>query len=507
MICVTIGRGRHSSLTEEWEAAAKAGTDLVELRIDCLRRDPDLKRILKQRPTPMVFTIRRGVDGGLWRGNEEKRLQLLREAIALGVNYVDLEQDIAGKIRRFGKTKRIVSYHNLKTTPVDIEDIADKSDELDPDIVKIATSASTLADTSRVLHLGVTGKFPTIPIAMGESGVFTRILGAKFGAPFTYAGFNPDRVFAVGMPQFPVLRKDYFYNQIDSKTEIYGVIGEPIEQSLSPAVHNAAFRHLGLNKVMVPFLVSGGDLETFFRELSWLDIKGCSVTIPHKEAIVSLLQQMEGAVERTGSCNTVVIDGDGRRIGHNTDYRAAMESLEAAMGGGGGGGEGGDDSEASSPLVDKQVLILGAGGVARSIAFGLMRRGAHLTVTNRHDERATGLAEEIGCRMVTWSQRATSIADVIINCTPVGMHPNLDDTPLPPAAFPRPGIVLFDTVYHPENTMLLKLGRERQATTITGVEMFLRQAALQFKIYTGLDAPLDVMKETLKRKLRPLRDE
>ena len=252
------------------------------------------------------------------------------------MDYVDLEQDIARKIRRFGKTKRIVSYHNLKTTPVDIQDIADKSDELDPDIVKIATSASTLADASRVLHLGVTGKVPTIPIAMGEIGVFTRILGAKLGAPFTYAGFNPERVFAAGMLQFPVVRKDYFYNQIDSKTEIYGVIGDPIEQSLSPAVHNAAFRHLGLNKVMVPFLVPGGDLETFFRELLWLDIKGCSVTIPHKEAIVSFLQQMEGAVERTGSCNTVVFDGDGRRIGHNTDYRAAMESLEAAMGGGGG---------------------------------------------------------------------------------------------------------------------------------------------------------------------------
>jgi 3-dehydroquinate dehydratase / shikimate dehydrogenase len=500
MICVTIGRGRHSSLTEEWASAAKAGTDLVELRIDCLRRDPDLKRILKQRPTPMVFTIRRGVDGGLWRGNEEKRLQLLREAIALGVDYVDLEQDIASNIRRFGKTKRIVSYHNLKSTPADIQDIAEKSDDLDPDIVKVATTASTLAEASRVLRLGVTGKFPTIPIAMGEIGVFTRILGAKFGAPFTYAGFNPERVFAVGIQQYSVVKKDYFYNQIDSKTEIYGVIGDPIEQSLSPAVHNAAFRHLGLNKILVPILVPGGELETFFRELSWLEIKGCSVTIPHKEAIIPFLQQKEEAVERSGSCNTVVFENEGRRIGYNTDYRAAMESLEGAMGGGG-------DSEAFSPLIDKQVLIMGSGGVARSIAFGLMRRGAHLTITNRHDERATSLAEELGCRMVTWSQRATIIADVIINCTPVGMHPNVDDTPLPPAAFPRPGIVLFDAVYHPENTMLLKLGRERQATAITGVEMFLRQAALQFKIYTNLDAPLDVMRDTLKRKLGPLRDE
>ena len=501
MICATIGRGRHSSLTEEWEAAAKAGVDLVELRIDCLRRDPDLKRILKDRPTPLVFTIRRGMDGGLWRGNEEKRQQLLREAIALGVDYVDLEQDIAGKIRRFGKTQRVISYHNLKATPVDVQDLAEKAEEMDPDIVKVATAATTLAEASRVLHLGVTGKFPTIPIAMGEIGVFTRILGAKLGAPFTYAGFNPERTFAAGMLDYRVLKRDYFYNQIDSKTEVYGVIGDPIEQSLSPAIHNAAFRHLGLNKVLVPFLVPNGELEAFFRDLLWLDIKAVSVTIPHKEAIVAMLQQKEGAVERTGSCNTVVVDSDGRRIGYNTDYRAAMDSLEAGMGGGG------DESEDASPLLDKQVLILGAGGVARSIAFGLMRRGVHLTITNRHDERASALAEEVGCRFVTWSQRATSIADVIINCTPVGMHPMVDDTPLPPSAFPRQGIVVFDTVYHPENTMLLKLARERQATVITGVDMFLRQAALQFKIYTGQDAPMDVMRAALKRKLGPIRDE
>ena len=123
MICVTIGRGRHSSLAEEWKAAAEAGVELVELRLDCLRRDPDLKRILKDRPTPAVFTIRRGVDGGLWRGNEDRRQQLLREAVALGVDYVDLEMDIAPKIRRFGKTKRIVSYHNFNEVPGDLEEI------------------------------------------------------------------------------------------------------------------------------------------------------------------------------------------------------------------------------------------------------------------------------------------------------------------------------------------------------------------------------------------------
>jgi 3-dehydroquinate dehydratase/shikimate dehydrogenase len=216
--------------------------------------------------------------------------------------------------------------------------------------------------------------------------------------------------------------------------------------------------------------------------------------------VIPLLEHKENSVERTGSCNTVVRNEDGKWTGYNTDYRAAMDSLEEIM-----GKE--DAPDAPSPLLEKQVLILGAGGVARSLAFGVSRRGASVTITNRHDEKATGLAEEIGCRSATWSMRATMIADVIINCTPVGMHPNVDDTPLPPSAFQRSNMVVFDTIYHPENTMMLKLARERGCKTLTGVDMFVRQAALQFKLYTGQDAPTDLMREALKRKLKPLREE
>jgi 3-dehydroquinate dehydratase / shikimate dehydrogenase len=497
MICVTIGRGRHSSLAEEWTAAAEAGVELVELRIDCLRRDPDLKRILAKRPTPMVFTIRRGADGGLWRGSEEKRMALIREAIALGVDYIDLEMDIAPKIRRFGKTKRIVSYHNFRGTPGELQDLAEQCDEMDADVVKVATLAESVADASRVLELGRKSTVPTIPIAMGDIGVFTRILGRKFGGPFTYAGFNPERVFAPGMPLWSDLQHDYVYDKIDADTEVYGVIGDPIGHSLSPAIHNTAFRALGLNKVLVPFLIPSGTLEASLNALEWLELKGISVTIPHKEAVVELLAAKDGAVEKTNSCNTVVIQ-DGKKTGYNTDYRAAMDTLEDALGGR-------TEGEDSSPLLDKQVLLLGAGGVARAIAFGLARRGANLTVTNRHDERATALAEEVGCRTVSWSQRASTLADIIVNCTPVGMHPQVDDTPVPPAAFQRPGMIAFDTVYHPENTMFLKLARERAGTTVSGVDMFVYQAAVQFKLYTGKDAPVDLMREVVRRKLGPIR--
>ena len=149
MICVTIGRGRHRTLVEEWKAAADAGAKLVELRIDCLRREPDLRRLLAERYTPLLFTIRKSSDGGLWRGDEEKRRRLLREAIVAGVDYVDLETDVASEIRRFGKTKRIISYHNFQHVPEDLEDRARSMAELDADIVKIAALARTIPQASR----------------------------------------------------------------------------------------------------------------------------------------------------------------------------------------------------------------------------------------------------------------------------------------------------------------------------------------------------------------------
>jgi 3-dehydroquinate dehydratase/shikimate dehydrogenase len=172
-----------------------------------------------------------------------------------------------------------------------------------------------------------------------------------------------------------------------------------------------------------------------------------------------------------------------------------MESLEEGLGGRAEGDV--------SPLLNKQVMILGAGGVARSLAFGLQRRGAGVILCNRHDERATDLAEEVGCRMIDWAMRAGTLTDVLINCTPVGMHPNVDDTPIPPAGF-KPGMLAFDTVYHPENTMFLKLAKERGCITVSGVDMFVRQASLQFKHFTGQDAPVDLMRKVVKRKLGPL---
>ncbi len=496
MICAILGRGRHAALAEEWKAAGEAGVELAEIRVDCLRREPDLKRVLRERPTAMVFTVRRGVDGGLWRGPEEKRQRLIREAIVAGVDFVDVEMDVAREIRRFGKTQRIVSYHNLKQTPPDLLEIAQQCEEMDADVVKIACRAHSLAEAMKILQVASKMETPTIAIAMGEIGSFTRVLGAKYGAPFTYANFNVDRSFAPGMYRFDELKRDYFYDEINAETEVYAVIGDPIGHSLSPPIHNAAFRSLGQNKVMVPILMPGERLKASLDDVAWLGIKGYSITIPHKQAALALLTQADGAVDRTSACNTMIVKDDGSKVGYNTDYRAAMDSLEAAYGGPLEGGV--------SPLMGKSVVILGAGGVARPIGFGMVRRGAVVTLCNRNDEKATKLAEELSCRSTSWSMRASMVPDIVINCTPVGMHPNVDDTPMPPAGF-RPGMVVMDTVYHPENTMFLKLARERECKTVSGVDMFIRQAALQSQLYTGQEPPVELMRDVVRRKLGPIR--
>jgi 3-dehydroquinate dehydratase / shikimate dehydrogenase len=198
MICVTIGRGRHRYLIAEHQHLVNQGAQLVELRLDCIVRKVELGRLIKNRPCPVVITIRRKQDGGLWKGTEQERILLLRQAIAAGVEYVDLEDDIAMQIPRFGKTKRIISLHNFQETPEDLPAIHMRLAALDADIVKIATMANQPHDNLRVLEMMRESECPTIGMCMGDIGTPSRILGPKFGAPFTYATFHHERALAPG---------------------------------------------------------------------------------------------------------------------------------------------------------------------------------------------------------------------------------------------------------------------------------------------------------------------
>lgn len=488
MICVSIGRGRHKMMMAEHRHLAEQGIELVELRLDYIRRAVNLKRLLRNRHCPVIATCRRKEDGGMWEGTEHERIVLLRTAIVDGADYIDLEEDIAGDIPRFGKTKRIISYHNFRETPDELEKLHARMCKLDPDIVKIATMAHSPDDNRRILHLMKNSTQPTVALCMGEIGMPTRILGGKFGAPFTYATFHHERQLAPGQLSYEQMKEVYNYDAINEQTQIFGVIADPVGHSLSPVIHNAAFRHLGLDMLYLPFRVPRENLDSFLSQCHDLDIRGLSVTIPHKEDVLRSCREVDGAVNGIGAANTLVFENENLVVGYNTDFHAAMQSLEEAA----------REDASPNPLGERKALILGAGGVAKAIAYGLRRRKAEVVIASRTRFRSETLADQLQCRAIDWDGRYEEEFDIIINGTPVGMHPNVDATPYDGERLSY-SVIVFDTVYNPEQTLFIKQARAQGCKVITGVDMFIRQAAMQFKYFTGQEAPEEVMREEFKR--------
>ncbi len=490
MICVSLARTRHKMVTLEHQALADRGAELVELRVDWLQREPELKKLLEGRPTPVVFTCRRPADGGRWAGTEEQRQTLLRSAIVAGVEYVDIERDIATKIRRYGKTKRIISHHDFNQTPDDIEAIYAEMVEMDADIIKVVTMANSPHDCIRLLKLCKDARKPTVAFCMGEFGLLSRLLCGRYGAPFTYATFSKEREIAPGQLSFDEMKHLYHYDRITPKTQVFGVLGDPIGHSLSPLLHNTAMRAANYDGVYLPLRVPPDQFSKTLDEFEWVGIRGYSVTIPHKEAALAKADQCEEIVRQIGAANTLLKQA-GQWWADNTDYTAAMESLATGL-------------REQEILDGKKVLLLGAGGAARAIALGIVRAGGGLVIASRTTDRAKKLATELGCRYVTWENRGSELIDVLINCTPVGMHPNVDESPFQ-AHWLREEMLVFDTIYNPEQTLLLKQARERNCRTVSGQEMFVRQAAAQFQAFTDMVPPMELMRDTLRRGISAVR--
>jgi shikimate dehydrogenase len=267
------------------------------------------------------------------------------------------------------------------------------------------------------------------------------------------------------------------------KTILCGIIGNPIEHSLSPAIHNAAFEHLGLNYVYLAFCVS--DVAGAMQGMKALNIRGFSVTVPHKIEVIKYLDEIDPVAQQIGAVNTVVND-DGYLIGYNTDWLGFVRSLEAY-----------------TSIPDKRVVILGAGGVARAIAFGIKERGGNMTILNRtvEIEMAQALATEIGCDWGDLSQcESVTAAEIVINATSVGMYPDVAKTVIA-SQYLRPEQIIYDVVYNPLETRLLREAKARGCQVIPGYEMLLLQGVAQFELWTGKSAPVDLMRTILKNRL------
>ena len=479
MICVPVmASTRETMLTQMNEAANDA--DILELRLDHFptATKADVESLVRARPKPIIATNRPRRQGGRCTLPEARRLETLMWAAKAGAEYADLEYDCASKelVESLLPSKAIISYHDFDTTPKDLGKIISKIPALRGTIRKVATMANDITDSIRMLKEIKRARGDLIGICMGERGEITRIVGPLVGSPITYGSSGQGNESAPGQIPARIMNEVYGVNTLRKETKIYGLIGNPVAKSKGYLVHNEAFRAAKYNAVYVNLLVDR--LGPFLDEATPM-IEGFSVTMPFKEQIMEHLDQMDGDARKIGAVNTVV-KKNGKLAGSNTDGAGALRALEK-----------------HTTVNGKRALVLGAGGSARAIVHALMKAGARVTIANRTEAKGRALAVEFGCESIGPKEISSSQQDIVINTTSVGMDPHLDESPAPRSFLKD--MVVFDIIYSPPITKLLNDARANGCTIVTGEEMFLAQAALQSKLWTGKEPNMDAMEEALKR--------
>ncbi|KAF3600283.1 hypothetical protein F2Q69_00039106 [Brassica cretica] len=501
LICAPVMADSIDKMVTEACKAQELGADLVEIRLDSLKDfNPleDLETIINKSPLPTLFTYRPKWEGGQYEGDENERLDVLRLAMELGADYIDVELQVATEFIKSIEGKKpenfsvIVSSHNYQNTPSveDLSDLALRIQQAGADIVKIATTAVDITDVARMFHITSNAQVPTIGLVMGERGLMSRILCSKFGGYLTFGTLESGKVSAPGQPTIKDLLDLYNFRRIGPDTKVYGIIGKPVSHSKSPIVHNQAFMSVDYNGVYVHLLVD--DLESFLKTYSSSDFAGFSCTIPHKEAALKCCDEVDPLAKSIGAVNTILRrQSDGKLLGYNTDCIGSISAIEDGLR---SSSDASSVASSSSPLAGKTVVVIGAGGAGKALAYGAKEKGAKVVIANRTYERALELAEAIGGKALSLTDLDNFHPEdgmVLANTTSMGMQPNVDETPISKHALKHYALV-FDAVYTPRVTRLLREAEECGAITVSGSEMFVRQAYEQFEIFTGLPAPKEL---------------
>jgi 3-dehydroquinate dehydratase / shikimate dehydrogenase len=501
-LCVAIQASSPAEMIER-AVAALADSKFLELRLDSLSKPaavlPAIRALFADhRDAILIATCRRKPFGGNFGGSLAEELAALLGAAEAGCQIVDLEVESAEEAKRatlakFRESLRaagtalLISFHDFTRTK-DLNHAAQRIEAFAPEFVKVVSTAKTLADNLAVLHFIEDRSLSAqvVGIAMGEQGVVSRVLGPRAGAAFTFASPSDGAETAPGQVKARVLRDLYRIDHLDRATQLFGVAGNPINHSLSPLMHNTAFRKEGLNAVLLPLKVRAlSDLLTLVRELP---LAGVAVTMPLKQEI---LPHLANPVSRTavplthriGACNTLRIAADGKIVGFNTDVDGVVRPLEKRL-----------------KLKGARIAVLGAGGAARAAVFGLVQQGAEVFVVNRTHEKAVALARQAKAKALKHELLGKNRFDALVNSTPCGMAGSKEALPL--AADELNAGIVFDMVYNPLETPLLKLAWDRGIPVISGLEMFVQQGARQFEIWTGKPAPEAEMLRVVELELR-----
>lgn len=489
-LCVAITGTEATELLDKAEAVLRENA-LIELRLDHLKSPlaalPQLRQLMQARPDAIVIaTCRRTEAGGKFHGSVEAELEVLRKATECGCPAVDVALESAEAMTTEaweelrGRAAMVLSSHDFESTGK-LEETFARMRAFPADFYKLIGTATCLHDNvvmTRFLEQH-SSEYSMVGACMGEQGMLSRILGIRAGGAFTFGSAEQGKETAPGQPTYRELRDFYRIEQIESVTKVYGIAGDPVAHSMSPWVMNSAFRRENVNAVYVP--LQAKTLDDLLSTVRDLPLNGLSVTMPYKQAMVEHLDNSDVLTRRTGACNTIVRGKDGRLFGFNTDVYGIVAAIEPRI-----------------ALQGARVLVLGAGGAARAAVFGLRAKGAEVFILNRTEATAQALAKESESAVVKRSELPKLSFDIIFNATPVGMGPD-KNSPLEEDELNA--VWVFDSVYNPIETPLLKLAQAKGCGTISGAEMFVHQAARQFEIWTGKPAPLDNIRQVLLRQL------
>ncbi|XP_019187937.1 PREDICTED: bifunctional 3-dehydroquinate dehydratase/shikimate dehydrogenase, chloroplastic-like [Ipomoea nil] len=511
MVCAPLMAPSVEELINGMYRAKEQGADLVEIRLDSIKDfnpKQDLQTLLRNKPLPVLIVYRPIWEGYNLEGDDDKQLETLRLATELGADYVDFELKIAYDFKKEdrkncnGSSKMIVSCYveNLVSSKEDLSDVVARIQSTEADIIKVVTDATDITELSKLFQLLSHCQVPVIAYSIGERGLISQLLGPKFGGVIVYGSIEGSPV--PGVPTIDHLRNAYQIEDMDADTKVFGLVSKPVSHSKGPLLHNPTFRHVGYNGIYVPMLVD--DLKEFFRVYSSPDFAGFSVGIPYKEAVVDFCDEVHPLAQSIGAVNTIVRrPSDGKLIGYNTDCEASITAIEDALpltlkvNGSTNGA-----AFHHSPLSGKLFVLVGAGGAGRALAFGAKTRGARIVIFDIDLGRAKALAEAVSGEAQPFENLPSFKPDsgaILANATPIGMHPNTDRIPVAEATL-RDYHVVFDAVYNPRMTTLLKAAEAAGAITVSGVEMFLRQAMGQFNLFTGDKAPEEFMREIIMAK-------
>ena len=454
--------------------------DLVELRLDTVS-DPSAAGALAGRKKPVIVTCRHESQGGHFKGSEDERRAILSEAISLGAEYVDLEwrASCAGLMEMTGGRRVILSHHDFGGMPADLDSLSREMLGSGAEIVKLAVTAHSLADTLTLREIGRNTRVPVLLIAMGDPGIASRVLAGWMGSAWTYAGNGV----APGQISQQRLQDEFAFRRIGARTAVYGVLGKPIGHSVSPAMHNAAFRAVHLDAVYLPLAAS--DFEDFMQFAAAVNLAGASVTAPFKVNAFERADECDPVSRRIQSVNTLRREG-GRWNACNTDLTGFLTPLESAM-----------------PLHGARATVMGAGGAARSVSMALSSAGAAVTISARREDQARSVAALTGARVAPWPPEPASW-DLLVNATPVGTKPHVDASPLPGNYPFRGGTTVYDLVYNPPYTRLLEDAERARCRIIGGLDMLIAQAQAQFEWWTGRRPADRVMRDAAMARLEAM---